>query len=65
MQQASLDIINSSDIIILTFESCISFPEKKKKEWSMRFLVGLNFKFLYLFIVDMLISHCRYQLSHT
>lgn len=31
MQQASLDIINSSDIIILTFESCISFPEKKKK----------------------------------
>lgn len=31
MQQASLDIINSSDIIILTFESCISFPEKKKR----------------------------------
>lgn len=35
IQHASLDIINSSDIIVLTFESFISF-QKKKKERKIR-----------------------------
>lgn len=50
MQHALLDIINSSDIIVLTFESFMSLIKKNKIMYEIA--GALNFKFLYLFIFD-------------